>query len=70
MDYRAFYAEVADWIYASNNMAAKHGLSSNEFWRWVATSTGEMCNKYQNNPLVQQQVKMLYSWLEEFSQGG
>lgn len=70
MDYKAFFAEVVDWIYQSNHMAMKHGLNSNEFWSWVTTSTGEICDKYQNNPLAQKQMMMLYQWLEDFSQGG
>lgn len=70
MNYKAFYAEVADWIYQSNQMAFKHGLNSDEFWSWVATSTGDLCNKYKNNPLVKKQMIMLYQWLEDFTKGG
>lgn len=64
MDYKAFYADVANWIYQSNHMAIKYGLDNFDYWQWVATSTGELCDKYQNNPLVKMQVTMLFQWLE------
>jgi hypothetical protein len=70
MDYKAFYAQVADWIYQSNQMAIKHGLASEAFWRWVTTSASEICNSYNNNPLVLKQMTMLCDWLEEMYQNG
>lgn len=69
MNYRAFYAEVADWINQSNQMAVKYGLDSQEFWKWVTSSTGEICDRYKNNPLVQKQMTMLFQWLEDIYQG-
>lgn len=65
MDYKVFYAEIAEWINLSNHMAIKYGMDHSEFWRWVTISTGELCNKYQNNPLVKMQMTMLFQWLEE-----
>ncbi|MBS4198594.1 hypothetical protein KHA93_02890 [Bacillus sp. FJAT-49732] len=70
MDYKAFFAEVVDWINQSNQKAMKHGIDSMEFWRWVTQSTGEICNKYSNNPLVVKQMSMLYQWLEEVYENG
>lgn len=64
MDYKAFFADVADWINHCNQMAMRNGLDSDAFWRWVSTSLGEMCNKYDNNPLVNMQMTMLFQWLE------
>ncbi|GGH83602.1 hypothetical protein JOD43_002134 [Pullulanibacillus pueri] len=63
MDYRVFYGEVADWIYESNQQAIKHGINSSEFWVWVAQTTGELCEKYGNNDLVEKQMEMLVDWL-------
>ncbi|QOY37058.1 hypothetical protein AWH56_005295 [Anaerobacillus isosaccharinicus] len=70
MDYKAFYAKVADWIYQVNQNAIKFGMDSDEFWNWVADSIGEICNKYNNNPLVKKQMTMLHDWLEEIYQKG
>lgn len=70
MDYKAFYAEVADWIYQINSMALKFGMDSNDFWGWVSSSTGEICTKYNNNPLVKMQMTMLFQWLDEIYQNG
>lgn len=65
MDYKVFYTEVADWIYQANQNAMKHGIESEAFWGWVTGSAAEMCNKYENNPLVMKQMMMLAEWLEE-----
>lgn len=65
MDYKAFFAEVAEWIQQCNSMAIQHGMHSNEFWTWVFRSTGEMSNKYKNNDLVKKQIIMLVNWLED-----
>lgn len=65
MDYKAFYAEIADWINQVNQQAAQHGIDSNQFWQWVTKSMGEIGNKYGNAKLVVKQMAMLYEWLEE-----
>ncbi|UFT98114.1 hypothetical protein KO561_12970 [Radiobacillus kanasensis] len=65
MDYKVFYSEVADWINQSNQKAIKHGLTSNDFWEWVMTSAGELCDRYGNNELVKKQMVMLIEWLED-----
>ncbi|MGG2111935.1 hypothetical protein ABFY60_15655 [Lysinibacillus pakistanensis] len=65
MDYKSFYAEVAEWIMQVNQVAVQHGMDSIEFWNWVSRSMGEIANKYKNNKLVQKQMVMLFSWLED-----
>lgn len=65
MDYKAFFAEVADWIQEANQMAMKHGIESDSFWYWVTGSTADLCNKYENNPLVIKQMICLADWLED-----
>lgn len=65
MDYQKFYGEIVEWIKQSNQMAIKHGLESDEFWRWVMNSSGELCDKYGNTQLVMKQMLMLIDWLEE-----
>lgn len=65
MDYKSFYAEIADWIMQVNHVAVQHGMDSTEFWTWVSSSMGKIANKYNNNKLVQIQMVMLFSWLED-----
>lgn len=65
MDYQKFFNEIVEWINQCNHMAMKHGMDSDHFWNWVTTSTGETCNRYNNNPLVVNQMAMLFGWLED-----
>lgn len=65
MDYQKFFNEVVSWINEANDNAVKLGLESSEFWTWVTRSIGEMCNRYDNNPLVIKQMVMLHEWLDE-----
>lgn len=65
MDYKAFYAEIADWINQCNQTAMQHGMNSKEFWDWVMNSSRAICEKYNNDTLVTKQMVMLYAWLEE-----
>lgn len=65
MDYKAFYAEIADWINQCNQMAGTHGFDSDQFWSWSTKSMGELSNKYDNTKLVIKQMVMLYEWLDE-----
>ncbi|UOQ47773.1 hypothetical protein MUN88_17220 [Gracilibacillus caseinilyticus] len=69
MNYQQFYADVAEWINQSNQMAVKHGLQSNEFWIWAVNSAGQLSEKYNNEPLVIKQVMMLINWLEDIYTG-
>lgn len=66
MDYKVFYAEVADWIAQANQMAVTHTMQSDIFWKWVMDSSAAICEKYQNNKLVINQMVMLFLWLEDF----
>ncbi|MBG9548529.1 hypothetical protein [Cytobacillus firmus] len=66
MDYKAFFAEVADWIMQANTMAINHGMDSEAFWKWVMDSTAAICEKHKNNKLVLDQMIMLFHWLEDF----
>ena len=65
MDYKQFFAEVADWILAVNQKASEHGMQSDAFWDWVMHSSGEFGNRYNNNDLVVKQMVMLLEWLED-----
>lgn len=65
MDYHKFYSEVADWIHQINQMAMKHGMDSDAFWKWVTNSASEICKRYNNNQLVIKQMVMLLEWLDD-----
>lgn len=65
MDYKAFFADVLDWIGQANQEAMRHGMDKPEFWQWVADSCGALTVKYQSNRLVIKQMTMLVEWLEE-----
>jgi len=69
MDYRKFYAEIADWISQVNQKAVAHGMQSPEFWDWV-TSSADAFNKRYNNPLVYKQMIMLCDWLHDIYESG
>ena len=66
MDYKKFYSEIADWILQSNQMASKHGMGSEIFWKWVMDSLAAICERYGNNSLVLEQAAMLHKWLNDF----
>lgn len=65
MDYKAFFADVLDWIGQANQKASRLGMEKPEFWQWVADSTSAICKKYHDNRLVIKQMMMLVEWLEE-----
>lgn len=65
MDYKAFYGDVANWINSVNQQASQLGMQSAEFWAWVTATTSELCNRYDNLPLVLKQMSMLVDWLDE-----
>jgi hypothetical protein len=65
MDYKALFWDVYQWTQQVNAAATQYGMQSPEFWQWVADSSGAMCQKYQDNPLVIKQMIMLTEWLEE-----
>lgn len=65
MNYEAFFADVVAWINQTNQLAVKYGMDSSDFWTWVTRSTGELGNKYNNNPLVIKQMVMLHEWLDD-----
>lgn len=65
MDYKAFFADMEQWIQQVNQAAMKHGMDHPDFWAWVAESAGAMCRKYGDHRLAIKQMMMLVEWLEE-----
>lgn len=65
MDYRKFFAEVAAWVLEVNKQAVTLGMSSDKFWQWIVRSSTALCERYDNNKLVINQMAMLIDWVEE-----
>lgn len=65
MDYHSFYADVIKWMDANNQMIQKYTIKSDEYWTWVVQTTGYMCQKYGNHPLVISQMCLLIDYLEK-----
>lgn len=68
MDYKAFFADVLEWIGQANQVALRYGMDKPEFWQWVADSCGAIVRKYNDNRLAIKQMTMMVEWLEETSQ--
>lgn len=64
MDYHAFYQDVIKWMDANNQMIAKYTIQGDQYWNWVIQTSGYMCNKYGNHPLVIKQMAMFLDYLE------
>lgn len=69
MDYKAFFADVLEWIGQANIAAVKIGMDKPEFWTWVADSTAAICRKYHDHRLAIKQMIMMVEWLEEVAEG-
>jgi len=65
MDYEKFYKEVVNWIYEANSNASKFGFQSDIYWKWVIDSVAEICERHNNNDLVNKQMTMLVNWLTD-----
>lgn len=65
MDYRSFFADVTEWMAESNKQLGQYSIDSQPYWDWVIHSTGQLCNKYGNHPLVIRQMSMLINWLDD-----
>ncbi|MGX4583345.1 hypothetical protein [Paenibacillus chitinolyticus] len=69
MDYKAFFADVQEWILQANQAAAHFGLENSDFWAWAADSTAALARKYNDHRLAIKQMVMLIEWLEEVHNG-
>lgn len=65
MDYHAFFQDVTKWMDISNRKIKELTLFNPEYWNWVIESVRVICDKYDNHPLVQKQMKLLYEYQEE-----
>jgi hypothetical protein len=65
MDYKQFFGECADWVLEVNKQAVKYGMDSDKFWQWIVKSSTEICERYDNNKLVINQMAMLVDWVQD-----
>lgn len=65
MDYRTFYAAIAEWIEHNQLKTAELGFGSLAYFQWVYQSAGELGNRFGNTPLVVKQVIFLIEWIED-----
>ncbi|MGT2833396.1 hypothetical protein [Streptococcus halotolerans] len=71
MNYIDFFEkEVPNWMRASNQKMQEFGFNTDPYWQWVVWSMGEICNKYNNDELVSNQMSMIFDWLDEKAKGG
>jgi hypothetical protein len=65
MDYKRFFSDCAEWVLEVNKQAVKYGMDSDQFWRWIVKSSTDMCESYNNNKLVINQMAMLVDWVQD-----
>lgn len=64
MNYHAFFQDVISWMDNVNEVVKQHSIFTNEYWDYVIKTSGELCNKYGNHPLVVAQMGMLITYLD------
>ncbi|MFV8064259.1 hypothetical protein ACMZ5S_07360 [Streptococcus pluranimalium] len=71
MNYIEFFEkEVPNWMRASNQKMQEFGFNTDRYWQWVAWSMNEICQKYNNDELVNHQMGLLFDWLGKKAEGG
>lgn len=59
-----FETEVPNWMRESNQKMSELGFRSLAYWQWVSNSMAAICEKYENDALVNLQFQIIYEWLE------
>jgi hypothetical protein len=65
MDYKRFFGECAEWVLEVNKQAVALGMDSDAFWQWIVKSSTDICERYNNNKLVINQMVMLVDWVQD-----
>jgi hypothetical protein len=65
MEYKQFFGECAMWVLEVNKQAIKYGMDSDSFWQWIVQSSTQICERYNNNKLVINQMAMLVDWVQD-----
>ena len=65
LDYRAFYNDVVDWIYQSQEVERLKGFGTEEYMDWIVQSVVQICEKYNNDKFVHKQMRMLWNHIDD-----
>lgn len=65
MNYEQMFADINHWIQQNNEVAKRYGFDTDEYWHWVVKSSGELCDYYQNTPLVINLMLGLWNYLQD-----
>ena len=65
LDYRAFYNDVVDWIYQSQEVERLKGFGTDEYMDWIVQSVVQICEKYHDDKFVQKQMRMLWQHIDD-----
>ena len=65
LDYRAFYNDVVDWIYQSQEVERLKGFGTEEYMDWIVQSVVQICEKYNDDKFVQKQMCMLWQHIDD-----
>ncbi|WP_238788793.1 SAM-dependent methyltransferase [Streptococcus mutans] len=64
-----FEKEVPNWMRESNQKMQELGFGSLAYWQWANKSIVAICEKYNNDDLVNGQFHLIWEWLEEKTKG-
>ena len=65
LDYRAFYNDVVDWIYQSQEVERIKGFGTEEYMDWIVQSVVQICEKYNDDKFVLKQMRMLWQHIDD-----
>lgn len=65
LDYRAFYQDVVDWIYQSQEVERLKGFGTEEYMDWIVQSVVQICEKYNDDKFVLKQMRMLWQHIDD-----
>lgn len=68
MNYDELFSDIKEWLKQNNLTAQKYGFNTNDYWRWVVKTSGELCNYYENKPVVINLMIGLWNYLIEVSE--
>lgn len=63
MDVKGFYTELAEWVLTINENSRT--MSTEAYWQYIITSSGELSKKYNDGPLVKKVILAHIDYLEE-----
>lgn len=64
-----FETVVPNWMRESNQKMAELGFGSLAYWEWCNQSIVAICERYENDELVNGQFHLIWDWLDEKAKG-